>query len=94
MIPFPPTMAGSALPSNRSAGNEEGNTMQDLRTKRLTQTQVIIVFECNALSYDLPRSATPEDLADRLANLVVPNQHEPSFPNFGSPRLRSTDIGG
>jgi hypothetical protein len=41
--------------------------MQRLRTERPTQNQVIAVFEPNVLSFELPRSATLEDLAGRLA---------------------------
>lgn len=43
--------------------------MQDLRTERPTQNQVMAVFALNPLSFDLPRSATLEDLAGRLAHL-------------------------
>jgi len=43
--------------------------MQRLRTECPTQNQVVAVFEPNALSFDLPRSATLEDLAGRLAHL-------------------------
>ena len=43
--------------------------MQGRRTERLTQNRVMAVFERNALSFNLPRSATLEDLAGRLALL-------------------------
>lgn len=43
--------------------------MQRLRTERPMQNQVIAVFEPNVLSFELPRSATLEDLAGRLAHL-------------------------
>jgi hypothetical protein len=43
--------------------------MQGRRTERPTQNQVMAVFERNALSFNLPRSATLEDLAGRLAHL-------------------------
>jgi hypothetical protein len=62
-------MARFALQSNSSAGNEERNTMQDLRTERPTQNQVLAVFAPDAFSFNLPRSATLEDLAGRLAHL-------------------------
>jgi hypothetical protein len=68
-LPLPPTVTRSALQSNPSAGNEEGNTMQGRRTERPTQNQVMAVFKRSALSFNLPRSATHEDLAGRLAHL-------------------------
>jgi len=43
--------------------------MQGRRTDRPMQNQVMTVFERNALSFDLPRSATVGDLAGRLAHL-------------------------
>jgi hypothetical protein len=43
--------------------------MQDLRTERPTQNQVMAVFAPNAFSFNLPRSATVGDLAGRLAHL-------------------------
>jgi hypothetical protein len=43
--------------------------MQGRRTERLTQNRVMAVFERNALSFNLPRFATLEDLAGRLAHL-------------------------
>jgi len=68
-ISLPTTMARPALQSDASAGNEERNTMQRRRTKRPTQNQVMAVVERNALSFNVPRSATREDLAGRLAHL-------------------------
>ena len=46
--------------------------MQGRRTERPTQNQVMAVFERNVLAFDLPRSATLEDLAGRLAHLSEP----------------------
>jgi hypothetical protein len=43
--------------------------MQDLRTERPTQNQVMAVFAPNTFSFNLPRSATVADLAGRLAHL-------------------------
>ena len=43
--------------------------MQRLRTEHPMQNQVMAVFAPNALSFDLPRSATLADLAGRLAHL-------------------------
>jgi hypothetical protein len=43
--------------------------MQRLRIERPTQNHVMAVFEASALSFELPRAATLEDLADRLAFL-------------------------
>jgi hypothetical protein len=68
-ISLPPAMARSALQSDLSARNEEGNSMQRLHTERPTQNQVMAVFEPNVLSFNVPRSATLEDLAGRLAHL-------------------------
>jgi hypothetical protein len=47
--------------------------MQGRRTERPTRNQVMAVFERNALSFNLPRSATLEDLAGRLAYLSEPH---------------------
>jgi hypothetical protein len=43
--------------------------MHHLHAERSTQNQVMAVFEANALSFELPLSATLEDLAGRLAHL-------------------------
>ena len=43
--------------------------MQGRRTERPTQNQVMAVVEGNALSFNVPRSTTLEDLAGRLAHL-------------------------
>ena len=43
--------------------------MQRLRSERPTRNQVMAVFGPNPLSFELPRSATLEDLAGRLARL-------------------------
>ena len=61
-------MVKPALQSKFSAGNEKENIMQGLHTERPPQNQVMAVFAPNALSFDLPRSATLEDLAGRLDN--------------------------
>jgi hypothetical protein len=44
--------------------------MQRLPAERLAQNQVLAVFEASALSFKLPRTATFEDLARRLAYLA------------------------
>ena len=88
-------MAGSALQLNLSAGNEEGNTMQHLRTERPTQNQVMAVFVPNALSFDLPRSATLGDLAGRLAHLS--ERHSGALTSVSvrvSSRMRADSAGG
>ncbi len=43
--------------------------MQRIYTERPMQNRVMAVFEANALSFELPLSATLEDLAGRLAQL-------------------------
>ena len=43
--------------------------MQGRRIERPTQNQVMAVVEGNALSFNVPRSTTLEDLAGRLAHL-------------------------
>jgi hypothetical protein len=71
-IPLPLTVASSASQSSLSAGIdwiEEENFMQRLRIERPTQNHVMAVFEASALSFELPRAATLEDLAGRLAFL-------------------------
>jgi hypothetical protein len=52
--------------------------MQGRRTERPTQNQVMAVFERNALSFNLPRSATLEDLAGRLAHLSARHGRAPT----------------
>ena len=47
--------------------------MQRLRTEHPMQNQVMAVFAPNALSFELPLSATLKDLAGRLAHLSEPH---------------------
>ena len=55
--------------STGTAGAKEGSTVQSLRIERPTQTRVLAVFETSAALFELPRVATLEDLAGRLARL-------------------------
>jgi hypothetical protein len=43
--------------------------MRNLHAESPMQNQVMAVFEANAVSFELPLSATLEDLAGRLAHL-------------------------
>jgi hypothetical protein len=68
--------------------------MQGRRIERPTRNQVMAVFERNALSFNLPRSATLEDLAGRLAHLSEP--HSGALTSVSvrvSPQMR-TDLSG
>ena len=69
--------------------------MQRLRTERPMQNQVMAVFESNALSFDLPRSATLGDLAGRLAHLS--KRHGRALTSVSvrvSSRMRADPSGG
>jgi hypothetical protein len=43
--------------------------VQNLAIERPTQNRVLAMFETSAAFFELPRVATLEDLADRLAHL-------------------------
>jgi hypothetical protein len=74
---LPLTMASSAWQSSLSARIDEaekGNTMQNPHIVHPTQNRVMAVFESSAAVFELPRTATLEDLAGRLAHLS--EQHD------------------
>ena len=50
-------------------GAEKGNTVQNPQIEHPTQNRVMAVFEASAAFFELPRAATREDLAGRLAHL-------------------------
>jgi hypothetical protein len=65
-------MASSTSQSSLSAridAAEKGNTMQNPHIEHPTQNRVMAVFESSAAVFELPRAATLEDLAGRLAHL-------------------------
>lgn len=69
--------------------------MQGRRTERPTQNQVMAVFERNALSFNLPQSATLEDLAGRLAHLSEPQSGALTSVSVRvSARMRADPSGG
>jgi hypothetical protein len=65
-------VASSALQSSLSAWSDEaekGNTVQNPHIEHPTQNRVTAMFESSAAVFELPRGATLEDLAGRLAHL-------------------------
>ncbi len=50
-------------------GTEKGNTVQNPHIEHPTQNRVMAVFESSAAVFELPRAATLEHLAGRLAHL-------------------------
>ncbi len=50
-------------------GTEKGDTVQNHHIDHAMQNRVMAVFESSAAIFELPRAATLEDLAGRLAHL-------------------------
>ena len=50
-------------------GTEKGNIVPNLHIDHAMQNRVMAVFESSAAVFELPRAATLEDLAGRLAHL-------------------------
>jgi hypothetical protein len=51
------------------SGTEKGNTVHNIHAGYAMQNRVMAVFESSAAVFELPRAATLEDLAGRLAHL-------------------------
>jgi hypothetical protein len=69
---LPLQVASYALQSSLSAWIDEaekGNTVQNPHIEHPTQNRVMAMFESSAAVFELPRAATLEDLAGRLAHL-------------------------
>jgi hypothetical protein len=69
---LPLQVASSTLQSSLSARIDEaekGDTVQNPHIEHPTQNRVMAMFESSAAVFELPRAATLEDLAGRLAHL-------------------------